>query len=106
MTTTDHGAMLVVDRGRQIKAWIRDVAMLEKVHISIGLRLLALVCKICPCCLIARHWPDSTLAKRFRKVQYLCPFCRAYMRVKILQAEESQQARPVPIRRDDKNPSE
>ena len=72
--------------------------MSEKAHIPIGLRLMALVCRICPCCIIARHWPDSWYAKRFSKVQHHCCFCEAYRKVRQIQITfESEQAEKVSV---------
>ena len=58
--------------------------MKEKVHIPVGLRVMAFFCRICPCCIIARRFPDSLFARKFRKIQHRCPFCRSYKKVRIL----------------------
>jgi len=70
------------------------------VHIPIGLRLMSLICRICPCCVIARRWPKSAFARQYRKIQHRCPFCRAYGQVKqILIRAEQEQAKRVAVRR-------
>ena len=72
----------------------------ELVHIPIGLRLLAAVCRVCPCCVIARRWPNSAFARQFRKVQAHCPFCKAHEKVRhILIASAAEVPEAVPIRR-------
>ena len=40
-------------------------------------RLLALVCRFCPLCILARAFPNSFLAAMERKLGRFCPFCRA-----------------------------
>jgi hypothetical protein len=77
----------------------------DRVHIPLGLRLMAFVCRICPCCVIARRWPNSGFARRFRKVQHGCPFCRARARViQIMVEAESQAGERVSVRRGDEAP--
>ena len=46
------------------------------------IKLLALLCYICPLCIFARAFPDSKFAKAMRKVGKICPFCIAYRKVK------------------------
>lgn len=70
--------------------------MSERTHIPIGLRMMAAVCRICPCCVIARRWPNSRFARRFRRVQHHCPFCRAYRQIRI--RNEQERLRAVPVR--------
>jgi len=73
--------------------------MSEKLHIPIGMRLMAFVCRICPCCIITRHWPDSWYAKHFSKVQHHCCFCRAYKEVRQIRiAFESEQAEKLAVK--------
>lgn len=74
--------------------------MSEEIHIPIGLRLLAAFCRICPCCIIARRWPDSPFAGQFSKIRQHCPCCRAYDRVKIMVRGERDKEEPVRIRKD------
>ena len=74
----------------------------ERVHIPIGLRILAAVCRVCPCCIVARRWPNSAFARQFRKVQHRCPFCKAREKVRhILIAAAAEEAEAVPVRRAD-----
>ena len=71
-------------------------------HIPLGLRWMALVCRVCPCCIVARRWPNSAFARKFKKVQHVCPFCRAHEKVKILIQAEEEPDEPVPIQRSEK----
>jgi hypothetical protein len=48
---------------------------------SLGTRIMAFLCRICPLCVPARHWPDSRYAHRIRVIQNDCPFCAARIRV-------------------------
>jgi hypothetical protein len=43
-------------------------------------RILALLCRICPLCLVARRWPKSGWARFMASVERCCSFCRAYRR--------------------------
>jgi len=56
------------------------------------LRLMAGLCRICPCCVIARLWPDSRFAKAFESVRHHCPFCRAYENVRHIRIMAGAQA--------------
>ena len=79
----------------------RHRTMSERVHIPLGLRLMALVCRICPCCMITRRWPNSGFAKKSSKVQHHCPFCRSYQKVRqIIVQAESQRDEPVLVSRE------
>lgn len=42
--------------------------------------LMALLCGLCPLCLVARRWPDSAWARFMHRLERSCPFCRAYRR--------------------------
>ena len=44
-------------------------------------RLLALVCRVCPFCAVARLIPNSAYARKLREVETNCPACRAYREV-------------------------
>ena len=48
---------------------------------SLSTRVMAFLCRICPLCVPARHWPDSRYAHRIRVIQNDCPFCAARIRV-------------------------
>lgn len=48
---------------------------------STGTRLKAWLCRVCPFCVAARRWPDSRYARKLRKIEQNCPFCRAHARV-------------------------
>lgn len=41
-------------------------------------RSLAFVCKVCPLCIAARHFPDSGFAAGMKRIEKFCPFCNAY----------------------------
>lgn len=41
-------------------------------------KALAAVCRICPFCIAARKWPESAYAKKLKKIEKNCCFCRAY----------------------------
>lgn len=43
-------------------------------------RMLAMVCAVCPLCIVARRVPDSAWARLMRRLERGCPFCRAYRR--------------------------
>lgn len=49
----------------------------------IFVKLLAFVCNICPLCIIARALPDSKFAKGMVGFGKICPFCRAYKKLKL-----------------------
>ena len=67
-------------------------------RVPAGLRIMALLCRICPYCIIARRWPESAYARKFRKIQDRCPFCRSYEKAKQIKlAIESEQDEQVPI---------
>lgn len=59
----------------------------EEPNISVGTRVKAFFCRICPLCIVARRRPDGGFARKMRRVQQGCPFCRAARRVE--QAEEA-----------------
>ncbi|HOX36355.1 MAG TPA: hypothetical protein PL033_00080 [Candidatus Brocadiia bacterium] len=44
-------------------------------------KLLALFCRICPFCVLARRYPDSSLAAKLREAEKNCPACKAYAQV-------------------------
>jgi len=72
--------------------------MSQEVRIPLRLRLMAGLCRICPCCVIARRWPESGFAKAFESVRHHCPFCRAYEKVRhirIMAGAEAEQRMPV-----------
>jgi len=46
------------------------------------IKLFALLCYICPFCIIARALPDSKFAKGMKRFGKFCPFCIAYAKVK------------------------
>ncbi len=46
------------------------------------IKVLALICYICPLCIIARAFPDSKFAKGMEKFGKICPFCIAYRKAK------------------------
>ena len=48
----------------------------------IFVKLLASICYICPLCIIARALPDSKFAKGMEGFGKICPFCRAYTKLK------------------------
>ena len=48
----------------------------------IFIKLLALVCYICPLCIIARGFSNSRFAKGMEEFGKICPFCRAYAKLK------------------------
>jgi hypothetical protein len=41
-------------------------------------KIMALFCKFCPVCIIARKFPRSKFAEVVKKKEKDCPFCRAY----------------------------
>ncbi len=47
------------------------------------IKLFALPCYICPLCIIARALPDSKFAKGMDGFGKICPFCRAYKKLKL-----------------------
>jgi len=46
------------------------------------IKLFALLCYVCPLCIIARALPDSKFAKGMEGFGKICPFCRAYKKLK------------------------
>ena len=44
-------------------------------------RLLALACRVCPFCAVARLVPNSAYARKLRAAEKNCPACRAYCEV-------------------------
>jgi|GEM_PF-903037 len=49
--------------------------------IGLGTRLMALGCRICPFCIAARTWPNSSFAKKMHALEKVCPWCKAYGRL-------------------------
>lgn len=45
-------------------------------------KFLALLCRVCPFCLIARRFPRSAYARALARVERACPACKAYAEVK------------------------
>ena len=45
-------------------------------------KLLALICRICPLCIVSRLIPDSSFSKIIRLYEKFCPFCRAYKKTR------------------------
>ncbi len=69
----------------------RDVNMLTKA--------LAVVCRLCLPCLIARCWPGGAFAKAVKRVRKHCPFCRAYDEMRNIRVKaDTAPERPVVIR--------
>lgn len=48
----------------------------------IFIKLFALICYICPLCVIARVFPDSKFAKGVKEFGKICPFCIAHVKLK------------------------
>ena len=73
----------------------------EQEHISVGTRILAFFCAMCPFCVVVRCWPDSRFAKWWKKVQQRCLFCHAYRKVKhiTVEAQGAPAAQQVPVNR-------
>lgn len=46
------------------------------------IKLFALLCHVCPLCIIARAFPDSKFAKGMKEFGKICPFCIAYRKAK------------------------
>ena len=46
------------------------------------MKLIASICYICPLCIIARVLPDSKFAKGMEGFGKICPFCKAYTKLK------------------------
>ena len=59
-----------------------------------GVKLKALVCAFCPFCAVARFYSESAFARRLRKMEKNCPFCRAYGELK--KEEALARARQTP----------
>lgn len=73
--------------------------MTEQRDVSRSTRALAVVCRVCPACLVVRRRPRSAFAKAFAKIQRACPFCRAYDKVRNIQVKADQTPeKPVAIR--------
>jgi len=53
-----------------------------RLKIDIKTKVLAAFCRICPFCIAARQWPDSTYAKKLKEIEKNCPFCKAYSTLK------------------------
>lgn len=51
---------------------------------GVKVRLLALFCRICPFCIVARVWPSSAYAKNLANIERACPACRAYAKLNAL----------------------
>jgi len=49
---------------------------------STFLRLLALVCAICPICIYTRRNPKSAASKKLVALEKGCPFCAAYAKIR------------------------
>lgn len=45
-------------------------------------KLFALICYVCPLCIIARALPNSKFAGGMKEFSKICPFCIAYRKVK------------------------
>ncbi len=56
--------------------------MTEPLRPSIGTRVMAFLCRVCPLCVPARRWPVSHYARKIRVVQERCPCCGARVEVK------------------------
>ena len=41
-------------------------------------KMLALVCRVCPVCILRRRFPESGYGRFTRRIERACPFCRAY----------------------------
>ena len=46
------------------------------------IKLLALLCYICPLCIFARAFPGSKFAKGMKEFGKVCPFCIAHRKGK------------------------
>jgi len=53
-----------------------------RLKIDIKTKVLAAFCRVCPFCIAARHWPDSSYAKKLKEIEKNCPFCKAYLKLK------------------------
>jgi hypothetical protein len=51
-------------------------------------RVLAVVCRCCPLCIVRRWKPRSLYGRIMARVERGCPFCRAYDRRQARLAEE------------------
>jgi hypothetical protein len=56
----------------------------QGVKIGLATRIKALFCAICPFCCAARRWPKSAYARRIRVIRDRCPFCQAYIKIKLV----------------------
>jgi hypothetical protein len=61
------------------------MAEAQPARIGLGTRIKAFICTICPLCCAARRWPASAYARRIRVIRDRCPFCRAYIKIKLVQ---------------------
>jgi len=41
-------------------------------------KILASVCRFCPACIFKRRLPGSAYARIMSRLEWACPFCRAY----------------------------
>ncbi len=41
-------------------------------------KAMALVCRVCPFCILRRMFPESRYGRFMRRAEQDCPFCRAY----------------------------
>ena len=49
--------------------------------------LLAQICRFCPVCIAARHWPESAFAQKVKEMEKNCPACNAYRRYYVKKAD-------------------
>ena len=61
----------------------------ERSEIDTKTKIMAVFCKFCPFCIVARQWPDSAYAKKLRDVEKHCPFCKAYSELKAYNSNTS-----------------
>jgi len=59
----------------------------EKPRVSRWTNWLASVCANCPLCKAIRKGRNDLLARVYKRLAWLCPFCRAYERKKRLESE-------------------
>ena len=52
--------------------------MPEPAEIATSTKIKALICRICPLCIVARIRPDGGFARKLAEAEENCPFCRAY----------------------------
>jgi hypothetical protein len=58
--------------------------------IDIKTKVLAAFCRVCPFCIAARQWPGSAYAKKLKKIEKNCPFCKAYSKLKAYNSNASK----------------